>query len=235
MRVEQYVMAYRANQEQLKNLLPEGFELLRPVLRINAEILIDSKNAEESRRYNYIEFNVPVAGEGKRGWLNLGNWDSMSTDIRVACEAQRTSFIFGFPGMVEATGMVAGAYGAEATDALPAGSAEPMTEANLGKGVVLILSHERTGAVGGCPAEADNDGCFYAADTTYTFRPAEAITEAKEYTNCSFAWGIPKAFAETDDTSVPPLFRAMNIPCEEVLGAYRVCFDRTEADLHIYD
>ena len=36
MTVEQFVMAYGAEQDCLRALLPEGFASLRPVLRINA-------------------------------------------------------------------------------------------------------------------------------------------------------------------------------------------------------
>lgn len=38
MTVEQFVMAYGAEQDRLRSLLPEGFASLRPVLRINAEV-----------------------------------------------------------------------------------------------------------------------------------------------------------------------------------------------------
>ena len=38
MQIEQFVMAYGVEQDRLRAMLPEGFESLRPVLRINAEI-----------------------------------------------------------------------------------------------------------------------------------------------------------------------------------------------------
>ena len=41
MKVSQFVMAYQAEQDRLRAILPEGFSSLRPVLRINAEILDD--------------------------------------------------------------------------------------------------------------------------------------------------------------------------------------------------
>lgn len=37
-RIEQFVMAYGVEQDRVRALLPEGFESLRPVLRINEEI-----------------------------------------------------------------------------------------------------------------------------------------------------------------------------------------------------
>ena len=38
MKVEQFVMAYKIEQDRIRAMLPDGFESLRPVLRINAEI-----------------------------------------------------------------------------------------------------------------------------------------------------------------------------------------------------
>ena len=37
MKVQQFVMAYGAEQDRLRALLPEGFSSLRPVLRVTAE------------------------------------------------------------------------------------------------------------------------------------------------------------------------------------------------------
>ena len=68
MKVRQFVMAYRANHDRIKELLPEGFESLRPVLRINAECF------DGDDEWGYVEFNTPVAAEGKRGWLNITSW-----------------------------------------------------------------------------------------------------------------------------------------------------------------
>lgn len=84
--VEQYVMAYRGNHDEIKELVPEGFSSLRPVLRINAEII---KDKEE---YIYIEFNTPVEGQGKRGWMNITTWDSRSDNISVVKNGKRTTF-----------------------------------------------------------------------------------------------------------------------------------------------
>lgn len=36
MKIEQFVMAYGVEQDQLRAILPEGFSSLRPVLRISA-------------------------------------------------------------------------------------------------------------------------------------------------------------------------------------------------------
>ncbi len=52
MQVEQFVMAYYAEQDRLRALLPEGFVSLRPVLRINAEV--------RDGVQGYVEFNTAV-------------------------------------------------------------------------------------------------------------------------------------------------------------------------------
>ena len=52
MKVEQFVMAYEAEQDRLRALLPEGFASLRPVLRLNGEI----RNGDTA----YLELNTPV-------------------------------------------------------------------------------------------------------------------------------------------------------------------------------
>jgi len=194
MKVEQFVMAYRADHEKIKALLPQGFESLRPVLRINAEILTDSRQADKGATYYYIEFNTPVAHDGKRGWLNLGNWDSMSTDIKVTRKSRD-------------------------------GEGRLCVTFDFG---LLTLTHTGTGKEGGCPAESDNDGCFYLDGDDEEFRPAEKVEECKEYTDCEFEWKLRGQFPKV------PLFEAINIKCEEILGAYMVEFERLEENLMIF-
>ena len=67
MRVEQFVMAYGAEQDRLRALLPEGFTSLRPVVRINAELRDGSP---------YLECNTAAEHDGLRGWINVGRWDA---------------------------------------------------------------------------------------------------------------------------------------------------------------
>ena len=77
MKVEQFVMAYGVEQDRLRALLPENFTSIRPVLRINAEIRReDDGNCREKKESVYLEFNTAVEAYGKRGWLNVGHWDS---------------------------------------------------------------------------------------------------------------------------------------------------------------
>ena len=71
MHIEQFVMAYQVEQDRLRAMLPEDFSSLRPVLRINAELR--GRAGEETV---YLELNTPVEGRGKRGWLNVANWQS---------------------------------------------------------------------------------------------------------------------------------------------------------------
>ena len=52
MKVEQFVMAYRVEQDRLRALLPDGYTSLRPVLRINVEIREKERVA--------VEFNTPA-------------------------------------------------------------------------------------------------------------------------------------------------------------------------------
>lgn len=67
--IEQFVMAYGVDQDRLRALLPEGFQSLRPVLRINAEIR-DGKTG-------YLELNTAVEKDGIRGWLNIAAWENV--------------------------------------------------------------------------------------------------------------------------------------------------------------
>ena len=76
MRIEQFVMAYGVEQDRVRALLPEGFESLRPVLRINSEI----RNETEV----YLELNAPVEHAGCRGWLNIASWRSGTEHKRIS-------------------------------------------------------------------------------------------------------------------------------------------------------
>lgn len=191
MKVEQFVMAYEAEQDRLRALLPEGFASLRPVLRINGEI----RNGETP----YLELNTPVEGQGKRGWINVAHWDDTS-------------------------GLTFTREGKSVTFRLP----------------FLTITYTPVGAEGGCPAEKDNDGCFFPGAS---FRPAEAITVNKEFCDCRFRWDFPNGKAGGESTCVTlPAFptepkiqypkgeltaeNAAAIHCNQVLGSYMVVFER---------
>lgn len=185
MKIEQFVMAYRVDHGKVKALLSEGYESLRPVLRINIEIIHDEKN----RTYVRIEHNTPVASQGRRGWLNLNVWESPGTEIDHADEDKH----FGepTPGVADKT--------------------KGMT--TVFKTEFLDIEFTGVGIEGDCPAEGDNDGCFYIDGEDTTFVPAEKITSRKEYCDCEFRW-------------TKPVTEAMRIPPQELLGAYKVTFER---------
>lgn len=198
MRVEQFVMAYQVDQDRLRAMLPEDFSSLRPVLRINAEI-----RGMGTEEMVYLEFNTPVEGFGKRGWLNIGHWDSGNTGLIYEQNGASTTF----------------------------------------KAPFLEITYTGVGTQGGCPAEKDNDGCFFLGEAMM-FRPKEEIDRNKEYCNCRFAWKFSPEDAageSTDGSSVPAFFapperdyehqeltvqNAAAIPCQQVLGSYQVCFER---------
>ena len=73
MKVEQFVMAYKVDQDRIRAILPEGFVSLRTVMRVNTEIHDDERA--------YIEFSTPVEADGKRGWLNIGNWEGSKDGV----------------------------------------------------------------------------------------------------------------------------------------------------------
>lgn len=187
MNVEQFVMAYEAEQDRLRAMLPEGFVSLRPVLRINAEIQ-DGETA-------WVEFNTPAEKDGVRGWVNIGCWNNSSYER----DGRKVTF---------------------RTD-------------------LLEISFEGVGIEGRCPAEKDNAGCWFEHEI---FRPAETITANKEYCDCSFRWLMEdgaegKSTGETlpaYPTEVKTVYpkekftveNAAKIPCRQVLGTYKVTFER---------
>ncbi len=192
MLIEQFVMAYGVEQDRLRALLPEDFQSLRPVLRINAEIR-DGKTA-------YVELNTAVEKDGTRGWLNIAAWDG----VPFTQEGKATTFR---PDHLE-------------------------------------ISFTGVGIRGGCPAERDNAGCFFLGCIP-ALRPSEKIDADKEFCDCTFRWrytpddahgvSIGKtlpAIPTPPRTAYPkvPLTapNAAKIPCQQVLGSYKVQFERPE-------
>ena len=192
--VEQFVMAYEAEQDRIRAMLPDGYTSLRPVLRINSEIRND--------RVLYLEFNTPVEADGRRGWLNIANWKSINDNIRYTREGRKVTITAPF----------------------------------------LELSYTGTGIEGGCPAEKDNEGCYYIGGDP-EFRPAETIDQKKEFCDCEFIWKFHEGDAhgssegKTIAVCCMPVSNeykkismtaenAASIPCVRVLGAYIVKFHR---------
>jgi hypothetical protein len=197
MKIEQFVMAYRVEQDRLRAFLPEKYESLRPVLRINSEI---RSGKEESV---YVEFNTPVAAFGKRGWLNIANWESPITDLSYRRDGNAVTFISPF----------------------------------------LKITYRGVGIEGGCPAEKDNEGCFFIGEKT-EFREKEIIDVNKEFCDCEFEWkfaeGNAKGISVGDKSvAVEPTEpgkvydrqefsaeTAAAIECKQIVGSYVVKFDR---------
>ncbi len=123
-----------------------------------------------------------------------------------------------------------------------------VTCARSGKSVTfqspfLQITYTGVGLQGGCPAERDNDGCFFLAGPV-PFRPAEAIDQKKEFCDCAFQWRFTPSDAQgvsVGGKSIPALptppektyarqplspQAAAAIRCEQILGAYTVAFTR---------
>lgn len=205
MKVEQFVMAYRVEQDRLRAMLPEGFESLRPVLRINVEIRKEKEQdcGSDTPESVYVEFNTPVAAFGKRGWLNISNWESPKTDILYTRNGSSTAFCCPF----------------------------------------LDITYTSVGIKGGCPAEKDNDGCFFIGEAV-NFKPAEVIDQNKVFCDCEFQWKFDEGNAhgvsiggkslEVIPTAPENHYgrqefsarTAAAIECEQIVGAYSVVFER---------
>ena len=156
-------------------------------------------NAEvRDGKEGYVELNTAVERDGTKGWLNVGHWE------RVPFNQQGKTTRF-------------------------------QTES-------LEISFTGVGIEGSCPAEKDNAGCYFI-DETVTLRRPETITANKEFCDCSFAWSFSPNDAHgksigktlpaypTEIQNVYPRERfsaenAAKIPCIQVLGTYRVCFER---------
>ena len=106
----------------------------------------------------------------------------------------------------------------------------------------LELSFSGVGIKGSCPAEQDNGGCCFLGETT-VFRAPERISVDKEFCDCSFRWRFTGEDAHGVSTGrTLPAYQAVSktvyakeeftvinaarIPCDQVLGAYVVVFER---------
>ena len=192
MKIEQFVMAYGAEQDRLRAILPEGFTSLRPVLRINAEI-----RESETGSTGYVEFNTAAEKDGIRGWINIGCWYDVPFERSGKTVTFRTEY--------------------------------------------LTISFTGVGIQGGCPAEKDNNGCFFLSKSPQLRLP-EVITSDKEFCDCDFAWNyeggahgrsigktlpaIPTEAAVTYPKQDFTVENATVIPCTQVLGSYVVKFTR---------
>lgn len=108
----------------------------------------------------------------------------------------------------------------------------------------LEISFTGVGLEGGCPAEKDNNGCFFLGKTP-ELRAPEQILEKKEFCDCSFQWRYQEGDAHGASigktlpaipTDVKTVYEkqaftpenAAKIPCLQVLGSYVVRFHRAD-------
>ncbi len=154
-------------------------------------------NAEiRGDKHSYVEFNTAVEKDGTKGWLNIGAWK----DVTFERSGSTVTFTADF----------------------------------------LRISFTGVGVEGGCPAEKDNAGCFFPDGS---FRAAEVIASNKEFCDCEFRWsfGYEGAHGKSEGRTLPaipteavtayprqPLTAesAADIPCNQVLGSYKVVFTR---------
>jgi len=151
----------------------------------------------------YIELNTPVKAYGKQGWLNIDNWDSKRHSITCEKDGNKTTFKTDF----------------------------------------LSITFIGVGITGGCPAEKSNDGCFYGTGLDSLVLP-EMIQSNKEFCNLEFAFSFSEEDAHGESyggkslPAIPEEIRtvypgielsaenAAKIRCEQVLGQYKVIFER---------
>ena len=156
-------------------------------------------NAEIQNGDNgYIEFNTAVEKDGIKGWLNIGYWNDVPFERKGKTVTFRTDF--------------------------------------------LDISFTGVGIKGACAAEKDNSGCYFIEDTIRLRKP-EIISSDKEFCDCEFRWTLSENNAHgksigktlpavpTEITNIYPkeeftVINAAEIPCNQVLGAYVVRFER---------
>lgn len=107
----------------------------------------------------------------------------------------------------------------------------------------LRISFRKTGLQGGCPAEKDNQGCFFLGEAAF-LRPTEEITVNKEFCDCEFEWtinGVSVCSGVSLGKTLPAIpteiqmiypqqdftvDNAIAVECSQVLGSYVVAFIR---------
>lgn len=156
-------------------------------------------NAEvQDGAYGYVELNTAVEKDGNKGWLNVGHWENVPFEQTGSTTTFKTAY--------------------------------------------LDISFSGVGIGGACPAEKDNDGCYFIDEEEYLRKP-EQITANKEFCDCTFAWHFAAhnahgksmgktlpAYPSEVKTLYPKVSlsaeHAAAIPCIQVLGTYKVCFER---------
>lgn len=156
-------------------------------------------NAEvQDGKSGYVELNTAVEKDGNKGWLNIGYW----ADVPFEQNSKTTTF----------------------------------------KTEFLEISFTGVGIEGSCPAEKDNAGCYFL-DKKEKLKKPEIITANKEFCDCSFVWrfsendahgksigktlpAYPEEVKNVYPKEILSAENAAKIPCIQVLGTYKVCFER---------
>lgn len=144
----------------------------------------------------YIELNTAVLSGGFRGWMNI--WNS------------------------------------------PIGFARDGKTVRFENGLIAI-SFSGVGIEGGCPAEKDNAGCVFPGSKP-EFHLSDEINERKEFCDCGFEWKLPGGtHGKSTGKTLPAIptepereypkagfnvGSAAVTECRQVLGSYRVGFER---------
>ncbi len=154
-------------------------------------------NAEiRDNKFGYLEFNTAVESNGVKGWLNIGCWENVSFLRKWNTVEFKTEFV--------------------------------------------CICFTCVGIEGSCPAEKDNAGCFFPDGR---FRAAEEITSNKEFCDCEFRWSFAEdnAHGKSIGKTLPAIptesivtyprqalsaANAAAVPCQQVLGCYKVEFLR---------
>lgn len=146
----------------------------------------------------YVEFNTAVQKDENKGWLNIGSWNNIPFERVGKTVVLKTDF--------------------------------------------LEISFTDTGIMGSCPAEKDNVGCYFIGKEEILRKP-EIITANKKFCDCTFRWkftdndasgksigktlpAIPTEIKKNYPRADFTVENAAHIPCEQVLGTYKVTFDR---------
>lgn len=147
----------------------------------------------------YVELNTAVEKDGNKGWLNIGYWN----DVPIERNGKTVTFKTDF----------------------------------------LEISFTGVGIEGSCPAEKDNAGCYFINGAADYLRKPEVISANKEFCDCEFKWSFSErdAHGKSIGKTLPAIpteikivypkrnftvENAAKIPCEQVLGTYRVVFNR---------
>ena len=215
-------MAYEVEQDRLRAMLPEGYESLRPVLRINAEV--------RGGNQCHVELNTAVRHDGKRGWLNIAHWQSPDDDIHFKHNGATTCFVAPFLRIAFTHTGIAGGCPAEHDN---------------------VAQSERRESSLSMPSRSNvtegNDGCFFLTPEGERLRPTETIASNKEFCDCDFRWlftssdasgrsigktlpAIPTPRQNTYPLQALTAENAAAIPCKQVLGSYVVEFERENVE-----